>query len=58
MDQLNAEEEQLLDKWLASEEAINIENSTKALKEVKQILEGFGWNMPGCNQGEWAYSMG
>jgi len=42
MDQLNAEEEQLLDKWLASEEAINIENTTKALKEVKQILEGFG----------------
>jgi len=42
MDRLSAEEEQLLDKWLASEEAINIENTTKALKEVKEILDGLG----------------
>ena len=42
MDKLNKEEEQLLEKWLVSEEAINIENTTKALKEVKQILESFG----------------
>jgi len=42
MDRLNKEEEQLLEKWLVSEEAINIENTTKALKEVKQILESFG----------------
>lgn len=42
MDKLNKEEEQLLEKWLVSEEAINIENTTKALREVKQILESFG----------------
>lgn len=42
MDELSEAEERLLDKWLASEEAINIDNTTKALKEVKQILEGFG----------------
>lgn len=42
MEELTAEEEQILNKWLASEEPINIENTTKALKEVKQILEGSG----------------
>jgi len=42
MNELTAEEEQELNKWLISESPINIENTTKALKEVKQILESFG----------------
>lgn len=42
MDGFNAEEEQLLTRLLASEEAINIENTTKALVEVKQILGSLG----------------
>ena len=37
MDQLNVEEEKLLNKWLASEEAINIEN-TKGIKMNESIL--------------------
>ncbi len=42
MNEFSAEEEQIFNRLLSSEEAINIENSTKALKEVKQILDGLG----------------
>lgn len=42
MNELNAEEERLLEKWLLSEEPIDIAGATKALKEVKRIWEGFG----------------
>lgn len=42
MNELTPEEERILDKWLISEEPINIENTTKALKEAKKILESFG----------------
>ncbi len=42
MTEFSAEEEQLFYRLLSSEEAINIENSTKALKEVKQILDDLG----------------
>jgi len=42
IEKLSAEEEELLDKWLASEEPINIESATKTLGEVKSILDDFG----------------
>ncbi|MFC1953681.1 LicD family protein [Chloroflexota bacterium] len=42
MNELNEEEERIFEKLLASEAPINIENTTKALKEVKQILESYG----------------
>lgn len=47
MDKLSAKEEQLLNEWvqLVSEGysiEIDIDNAAKALKEIKQILDGFG----------------
>ena len=47
MNKLSAEEEQQLDKWLQAVSEgysikIDIDNTTKALKEVKQILDDLG----------------
>jgi len=47
MDKLSAEEEQLLNEWVrlvgeGYSVKIDVDNTTKALKEIKQILEGFG----------------
>jgi hypothetical protein len=42
MNELNAEEERLLEKWLLSEEPVDVEGATRNLKEVKPIFEDFG----------------
>lgn len=42
MDELSAEEERLLQKWLLSEEPIDIGGASRALKEAKRIWEDFG----------------
>lgn len=42
MDIRIAADEEALDKWIEAQEPIDISNATKVLKEVKQILDGFG----------------
>ncbi|MBT4290166.1 MAG: hypothetical protein HOD92_22810 [Deltaproteobacteria bacterium] len=39
---MSAEDNEKLDKWIGLEEPIDRGNATKALKEVKHILDGFG----------------
>ncbi len=39
---ISTEDNKRLDEWLESEAPIDRHNATKALKEVKQILDGFG----------------
>lgn len=42
MDVLSAADEAALDKWMEAEVTIDVNNAAIVLKEVKQILEGFG----------------
>ncbi len=42
MDKLTAEEERILDEWFEPGRVIDPDSAAKALKEVKQILDGFG----------------
>ncbi len=42
MNDLSAEEERLLEKWLLSEAKIDVDGATRALKEASHIWEGFG----------------
>ena len=42
LEELSHEEERSLEKWLAAVEPMNTENTTKALKEVKKIMEDLG----------------
>ena len=39
---MSAEDSEMLEKWLDSEEPIDRSNAAKALKETKNILDGFG----------------
>jgi hypothetical protein len=38
----NVTDEEMLDRWLVSQESIDVNNAAKVLKEVKQILDSFG----------------
>lgn len=42
MDIDNVTDEEMLDRWVVSEETIDVDNAAKVLKEVKQILDSFG----------------
>lgn len=42
MEGLSPEEERLLERWLSSEEPIDVAGATRALKEIKPIFEHFG----------------
>ncbi len=42
MDILSSAEEEELDKWVVSQETIDLDNATKALKEIKQIFDSLG----------------
>jgi hypothetical protein len=39
---LSIEDNEKLDEWIALEEPFDQDNTIKALKEVKHILDGFG----------------
>ena len=39
---LSIEDNEKLDEWIALEEPFDQDNTIKALKEVKRILDGFG----------------